>query len=74
MIITNAQIKSLIEIYTMIKDAQNDFIPIKDISNKAKIKRYEAVLNDLLSEKISENDRCNDLYIKARREIFEHEK
>lgn len=74
MTISNAQIKSLIEIYTMIQDAQVDFIPIKDISNKAKIKRFETVLNDLLSEKISENDRCNDLYIKTRKEIFYHEK
>ena len=73
MIITNSQIKSLIEVYQMINDDINGFIPLTDISNKAKIKRYEKVLNDLLIEKIDENISLNDLYLKTRTEIFENE-
>ena len=69
MYVSNAQIKSLLEIYTMIRYAQDGFIPITDISNKQPIKRFEKVLNDLLQERINENNVNNDLFIKARKEI-----
>ena len=71
--ITNSQIKSLIEVHEMINNSIQGMIPLTDISNKYKIKRFEKVLNDLLILKIDENDKCNDLYIKTRKEIFNNE-
>lgn len=67
--ITNAQIKSLIDIYIMLNEDINGFIPINDISNKHKIKRFQKVLNDLLTERIKENENCNKLYTKISEDL-----
>ena len=60
--ITNAQIKALIDINMMLNDDINGIIPITDISNTQRIKRFQKVLNDLLIERIKENERLNELY------------
>lgn len=58
--ITNSQIKSLIKVYNMI--IFSDDIPINDISNMETIKRFQKVLNDLLKQKIQENNDYNDYF------------
>lgn len=67
--ITNAQIKSLIDIHMMLNDDINGFIPVNDISNIQTIKRFQKVLNDLLIERIKQNEQCNELYVKLSEEL-----
>ena len=67
--ITNAQIKSLLDTYNMIILARDNTIAINDICNHGIIKRYEKVLNDLLQDRINENNANNELFIKARKVI-----
>lgn len=71
--ITNAQIKALIDIYMMLNDDINDIIPVNDISNTQRIKRFQKVLNDLLIERIKENEQCNKLYANIS-EVLKNEK
>lgn len=71
--ITNAQIKALIDINMMLNDDINDIIPITDISNTQRIKRFQKVLNDLLIERIKENERLNELYYSIS-EVLNNEK
>lgn len=67
--ITNAQMKALLYTHTMIIMARDDLISINDPCNKGVIKRFEKVLNDLLQERINENNVNNGLFIKARKDI-----
>ena len=69
MYISNSQIKSLIDIYNMIQTSQTTGIPLNDICFNKTIKRFNKVLNDLLSEKIKENNDCISLYTNIRKEI-----
>lgn len=67
--ITNAQIKSLIDVHMMLNDDINGFIPVNDLSNIQTIKRFQKVLNDLLIERIKQNEQCNELYVKLSEEL-----
>lgn len=67
--ITNAQMKSILDMYTSVKNAEKGIISMTDISNHYIIKRFEKVLNDLLQDRINENNANNELFIQARKEI-----
>lgn len=67
--ISNAQMKSILEMYTAVKNAENGKLPISDISNQRIIKRFERVLYDLLRDRIDENNANNELFIQARKDI-----
>lgn len=67
--ITNAQMKAILDMYTAVKRAENSTIPMMDLSNQQIIKRFERVLNNLLLERINENNANNELFIQARKDI-----
>lgn len=67
--ITNSQIKALIDIYNMIQTSKSQYVPLNDICFEKTIKRFDKVLNDLLSEKIQENNDCISQYTNIRKEI-----
>ena len=67
--ITNAQLKALLDAYNMIIQAQQNYIPINDISNQRTIKRFTKVLNDMVKDKIEENKLINEYYISIRKEL-----
>lgn len=67
--ITNAQMKAILDMYTSVKRAENGTIPMTDLSNQQIIKRFERVLNNLLLERINENNANNELFIQARKDI-----
>ena len=67
--ITNAQMKAILDMYTSVKRAENGTIPMTDLSNQQTIKRFERVLNNLLLERINENNANNELFIQARKDI-----
>lgn len=67
--ITNAQMKAILDMYMSVKRAEKGFVPIADISNHQTIKRFEKVLNDLLHDRINENNANNELFIQARKDI-----
>ena len=72
--ITNAQLKALLDTYTMIIQAQENYIPINDISNQRTIKRFTKVLNDMVKDKIEENKLINNYYISMRKELKDYGK
>lgn len=71
--ITNSQIKALLDTYNMIFFAREGFIPINDISNERIIKRFTKVLNDLLKDKIHDNEEMNNYYVSMRKELSKNE-
>ena len=72
--ITNSQIKALISVYDMINNAQEKRIPFTDISNEKTIRRFAQVLNDLLHDKIIENQQLNDYYVLTRKELYQNDR
>ena len=66
--LSNSQVKTLIQVYEMIDNAREKKIPITDISNTQTIKHFEKVLNNIIYERIAENqDTINYLYQKGRK-------
>ena len=64
--LSNSQVKTLIQVYEMIDNARQKKIPVTDISNDLIIKRFEKVLNNIIYERIADNqDTINYLYHKA---------
>lgn len=61
--------KAILEMYTSVKRAENGTIPMTDLSNQQTIKRFERVLNNLLLERINENNANNELFMQARKDI-----
>ena len=61
--------KAILDMYTSVKRAENGTIPMTDLSNQQIIKRFERVLNNLLLERINENNANNELFIQARKDI-----
>ena len=72
MTITNAQIKALIDVYNMIQNEKKG-IPLLDISNDKVIKRYYKVLNDILKNKIQENNDYIMQFTSLRKELGNYE-
>lgn len=72
--ITNAQMKSILDMYMSVKRAEKSIIPMTDINNHYIIKRFEKVLNDLLQDRINENNANNELFIQARKELKHYAK
>lgn len=66
--LSNSQVKTLIQVYEMIDNARQKKIPIADISNTQTIKAFQKVLNNIIYERIAENqDTINYLYQKGRK-------
>lgn len=66
--LSNSQVKTLIQVYEMIENAREKKISITDISNTQTIKAFQKVLNNIIYERIAENqDTINYLYQKGRK-------